>query len=237
MTLGSLFSGIGGMDLGLERAGFEVRWQVEIDPFCRRVLAKHWPNVPRYTDIREIREGDLEPVECIAGGFPCQPVSYCGRRAGRDDERWLWPEFARLVRFLRPRYVLVENTPGLLTAGMGDVLGDLAKLRYDAEWSLLPACALGASHPRERVFIVAQSIGARGNGRRIAEAWPSRPAGPSPRSGPATVRPWTLEPEVCGTAHGVPSRLHRLRGLGNAVAPPVAELVGRRILAHAEATR
>lgn len=154
-TFGSLFAGIGGFDLGLERAGWTCRWQVERDRFCLRVLAKHWPDVARYGgDIATVDPGGLEPVDLICGGFPCQPVSVAGKRLAQADERWLWPEFARFVRALRPRYVLVENVPGLLVRGLGDVVGDLAACGYDSEWDCIPAAAVGAPHIRDRVWIV-----------------------------------------------------------------------------------
>lgn len=143
------------MDLGLERAGWECRWQVENNEWCQRILAKHWPDVTRYGDIREVH--DLAPVDLVCGGFPCQPVSHAGRRKGQEDVRWLWPEFARVLGDLRPRFAVVENVPGLLSRGMGDVLGDLAALGYDAEWDCLPAAAVGAPHLRYRVFIVAHN--------------------------------------------------------------------------------
>lgn len=162
-TFGSLFSGIGGIDLGLERAGWTCRWQVEIDDYCRRVLSKHWPDVPKHGDVRELTGSELEPVDLVAGGFPCQPVSHAGRRRGTADERWLWPEFRRVLGLLRPRFILVENVPGLLTvnggAAFGEILGDLAALGYDAEWENLPAAAFGAPHLRYRVFLVAYTRG------------------------------------------------------------------------------
>jgi site-specific DNA-cytosine methylase len=127
--------------------------------FCRHVLEHHWPDVPRYADIRELDWNGVERVDLLAGGFPCQPFSVAGQRRGKDDERWLWPEFAAAVRALRPRHVLVENVPGLLAGhgGMGDVLGDLAQLGYDAEWDSVPAAAVGAPHLRYRVWIVAHA--------------------------------------------------------------------------------
>jgi len=155
LTVGSLFSGIGGLDLGLERAGMEVIWQVENDPYCNKVLAKHWPEVKRYGDIKDIDWSEVERPDLVCGGFPCQPVSVAGKRLGTEDERWLWPEFRRCLRGVGPRFVFVENVPGLLAGGMGDVLGDLAGLGYDAEWESLPASAFGAPHLRYRVFIVA----------------------------------------------------------------------------------
>lgn len=118
-TFGSLFAGIGGIDLGLERAGWTGRWQVEYEPFCQRVLAKHWPDVTRYGDIHDVDWSTVEPVDLVAGGFPCQPVSFAGRGEAQGDARWLWPEFLRCIRAVRPSYVLVENVPGLLPRGMG----------------------------------------------------------------------------------------------------------------------
>lgn len=176
LTVGSLFSGIGGLDLGLERAGMTVRWQVEVDPFCQRVLAKHWPHVRRYGDIRELSGEELERVDLICGGFPCQDVSDAGQRVGIDGERsGLWHDMARIVRAVRPRLVLVENTRGLLARGMDRVLGDLARLGFDAEWSLLSAAEMGAPHLRERVFILAYAPGdlrgAPGDARPVAPDW------------------------------------------------------------------
>jgi len=158
-TFGSLFAGIGGIDLGLERAGWACRWQVEWDPFCQHVLAHHWPDVPRYGDITSVDWNAVERVDLLAGGFPCQPVSIAGRKGAQRDERWLWPEFLRTIRALRPRLVLLENVPNLLAvndgSAFGDIVGDLAASGYDAEWDCIPAAAVGAFHSRDRVWIVA----------------------------------------------------------------------------------
>lgn len=143
------------MDLGLDRAGWRCAWQCEIDDYRRAVLEQQWPSVPRFRDVREIPLDELPPVDLVCGGFPCQPVSTAGLRRGAADPRWLWPAMARVVRGIRPRFVLLENTPGLLLDGMGAVLGDLAGLGYDAEWQAVPACAFGAPHLRYRIFIVA----------------------------------------------------------------------------------
>jgi DNA (cytosine-5)-methyltransferase 1 len=173
-TFGSLFAGIGGIDLGLERAGWTGRWQVEWDPFCQHVLAHHWPDVPRYGDITAVDWATVEPVDLIAGGFPCQPFSVAGKQQRLNDERWLWPEFARAIRELRPRVVLVENVPGLLVGGgMGAVLGGLAELGYDAEWDSVPAAAVGAPHLRYRVWITAYANGQSQSGLTVD-------AGPGP---------------------------------------------------------
>jgi site-specific DNA-cytosine methylase len=152
---GSLFTGIGGMDKGLEDAGWECAFQIEIDPYCTAVLEKHWPNVPRFGDITEVDFDEVPAVDLLAGGFPCQPVSYAGKGKAQADHRWLWPHFARAIRALRPRLVLVENVPGLRGRGLDTVLGDLTTLGYDAEWHCIPAAALGAPHRRDRIWIVA----------------------------------------------------------------------------------
>ena len=164
-TFGSLFAGIGGIDLGLERAGWSCRWQVEIDPYCLAVLRKHWPNVPKFGDVKALTGEELEQVDLICGGFPCQPVSVAGKRKAQADERWLWPEFARIIRVVRPIFILVENVPNLLNinggTAMQEVLGSLAENGYDAEWDCLPAAAFGAPHIRYRLFIVAYPRGSR----------------------------------------------------------------------------
>lgn len=166
MRFGSLFTGIGGLDLGLERAGMSCAFQAERDPHCLKVLARHWPNVPRFTDVREVTHA-AGPVELVAGGFPCQPHSIAGKRQASADDRDLWPEFARIIRELEPKWVLAENVPGLLSSErgrfFGTVLRDLATLGYDAEWESLPAAAFGAPHLRWRVFLVAY---ANGQGRQ-----------------------------------------------------------------------
>lgn len=157
MTFGSLFAGIGGFDLGLERAGMVCKWQVEIDEYANRVLAKHWPNVPRHGDVRTFptAEGDWG-VDVICGGFPCQDISVAGKGTGLAGARsGLWYEFARIIGDIRPRYVIVENVAAILGRGLNAVLGSLSSLGYDAEWHVIPASAVGAPHRRERVWIVA----------------------------------------------------------------------------------
>lgn len=161
LTVGSLFSGIGGIDLGLERAGMESRWFVEWDAHCQNILRRHWPGLPVYGDITAVDWSTVEPVDVLAGGFPCQPVSNAGKRLGTDDARWLWPEFARAIRILRPRYVLVENVAALLTRGFNYVANDLAAIGYDKQWDCIPAAAVGAPHLRDRLWIVAYPSRAR----------------------------------------------------------------------------
>jgi DNA (cytosine-5)-methyltransferase 1 len=240
-TFGSLFAGIGGLDLGLERAGWECRWQVEIDDYCRRVLAKHWPDVPKFGDIRGVDGDSLERVDLLCGGFPCQDISDAGLRAGLAGERsGLWSEYVRLIRALRPRLVLVENVAALLGRGMGRVLGDLADCGYDAEWDRLPASSFGLYHERGRVFIVAYPQGDNRPARRVLDAGGIRPSplesrrlhsiAVAARARQDPTARLEREPRLARLVHGIPDQMERLEAVGNAVVPQVAEWLGRRLL-------
>lgn len=235
-----LFSGIGGFSLGLERTGgFETVAFCEIDPFCRKVLAKHWPNVRQYEDVRELTADRLAAdgiaVDVICGGFPCQDISYAGDGLGLAGERsGLWCEYARLVGEVRPQHVIVENVSALLDRGMGDVLGDLAALRYDAEWHCIPAWYVGLPQSRDRLWIVAHANGQgleRGALARSPDCeWQER----AEQLGTMAARLVGLSApagSTGGIAYGVPRRVDRLRSLGNAVVPQIPELIGRAILA------
>lgn len=150
-----LFSGIGGFALAASCAGFTTVQFVEIDGFCQRVLRRHWPDVPIHDDIRTFSARSLGPIALVTGGFPCQPVSVAGKRGGQADDRWLWPEMARVIAECRPRWVVGENVAGIINLGLDACLSDLERLGYEA-WSLvLPACAVNAPHRRDRVWIVA----------------------------------------------------------------------------------
>lgn len=286
-----LFSGIGGFSLGLERTGgFETVAFCEIEDYPRRVLAKHWPNVFIYDDVRTLTADALArdgiAVDVICGGFPCQDISFAGKRAGLQGQRsGLWSEYARLIGELRPRYVIVENVPGLLNLGMGTVLGDLSALGYDATWDCIPAAAVGAPHRRDRVWIVghtnnrseptyavdgeasgvpfvanarsrrrsgasgrkmeqqgraetkrssadlAHAHGGDGHGRGgDVQMGRQRLSSQAAEDGYAGRTEWFPEPGISRVAHGVSSRVDRLRGLGNAVVPQVVELIGRAII-------
>jgi DNA (cytosine-5)-methyltransferase 1 len=324
LTFGELFAGIGGFSLGLERAGMKCKWQVEIEPYARAVLKKHWPEVPKHDDVRTFPpQGDYS-VDLICGGFPCQDISLAGKGAGLAGERsGLWYEFARIIGDIRPRYVVVENVAALATRGLDAVLGTLSTLGYDAEWHVIPASAVGAPHRRERVWIVAyarcahgkrrpdikeqadgeacewhqttdhierrcemadvadaecerfrggghsQATGSSGamqsQGHEWKRAWPDFESSgegcnvahsncvPGPQQlsdeqrlgwsqdaggscGIATRSRgngwWATEPDVGRVAHGIPSRVDRLRCLGNAVVPQVVEVIGRAIVEH-----
>ena len=239
LTFGSLFAGIGGFDLGLERAGMKCKWQVEIDDYASKVLAKHWPNVTRFRDVRECGRHNLANVDLICGGFPCQDISNAGKRAGIDGERsGLWSEYARIIRELRPQYVLVENVAALLGRGMGRVLGDLAACGYDAEWDMLPACAFGAKHIRERLWILSYPYEKRPQ-RRIFGMWKDqerRTFDASLLSIQLGANHWDALPSsrVCRVANGIPNRAHRTMTVGNSIVPQIAEWIGRRIIAAEE---
>ena len=238
LTHGSLFAGIGGFDLGFERAGIKTIWQVEIDEYCRRVLERHFPGSRRFSDVRAVHgaadcyNGHTGPcpdclvhVDIITGGFPCQDVSAAGKRVGLSGPRSvLWREMRRVLCELRPRYAVIENTPGLFERGFGDVLRDLAEIGFDAEWTVLSACQFGAPHTRERVFILAYPNGATESGERRRER--SEENGAKERH----IYWKTLEPTCLRMAHGVPNRMDRLRGAGNAVVPQIAEWIGRRLV-------
>ena len=168
MRLGSLFSGIGGLEAGLVRGlgDATVVWQVELDAWCRRVLEKHYPNAKRFDDVRRVGADELEPVDLICGGFPCQDVSSAGTRLGLQGPRSsLWSEFARIIAVLRPRFVVVENVAALRWRGLGRVLSDLATRGYDAAWDCIPASAVGAPHRRDRLFLCAWRVADAGGPR------------------------------------------------------------------------
>jgi DNA (cytosine-5)-methyltransferase 1 len=234
MTVGSLFSGIGGFELGLERTGgFKTVWQCEIDPFCLKVLAKHWPDVKRFTDIKRMGVDEEIPcVDVICGGFPCQDISCAGKGAGIHAERsGLWWEMLRIIRLVRPRFVLVENVAALLNRGLDEVLGSLAESGYDAEWQVLSADMFGAPHKRRRMFIIAYPSDRR------TERGISSPGNAYPnvrRGGRKKDLRWeTDEPMLYRSDDGLPKKLHRdqrLRALGNAIVPQCAQFVGQCLL-------
>jgi len=247
MRVLDLFSGIGGFSLGLERTGgFETVAFCEIEPFPRRVLAKHWPEVPCYDDVRTLTASRLAAdgiaVDAICGGFPCQDISVAGNMAGLGEQTrsGLWSECARLVSEIRPKVAIFENVTNLLAgpeeqpgAWFSRILCDLASIGYDGEWHHIPASYVGAWHRRSRVWILAypDQIDIRGGSRqplvrqsdiqkqsaRVFERWPGRPA--ARQSG------------LLREADGVPNRAHRVAALGNAVVPQIPELIGNAILA------
>ena len=315
MTHGSLFSGIGGIDLGFEWAGIETRWQVEIDDYCQKLLSIRFPHTKKFTDVRKVGSHNLEKVDIISGGFPCQDISVAGKGAGIEGERsGLWTELHRVISELRPRFAFIENVPMLTIRGGGRVISELAEIVYDAEWQIMGADDVGAWHRRKRIWIVAypgcngrgnlqqRSIRRNGKGelaqeidRNTKTVKTSRPSAtskivsnaehngssttdgqrekiesPKPTgkksigelerrsdlqdvpdttskrrcSGDTTRKNakdawelrrserfgyWSFEPELGRVAHGIPKRVDRLKGIGNAVVPHIPYIIGKRL--------
>ena len=227
----SLFSGIGGIDIAAEWAGFETVCFVEKDDYCQKILRKHWPNVPIRGDVLGVSGSDFNDITLISGGFPCQDISSVkynpeginGARSG------LWAEYKRLVSEIRPRYVLVENVSALLFRGVGRVLGDLSSIGYDAEWKIVQASDYGAEHQRKRLFIIAYPKGIRWNPLDIQQK--DRCAKEYIQSSVAFRRlcsnlSMVMEPDFSNPSSGInrnddglSSGLDSIRCLGNAVDP------------------
>lgn len=235
-----LFSGVGMFSMGLEATGgFQTVAFCEIEEYPRRVLARHWPKVKQYDDVRtltaDVLRRDGIAVDVIAGGFPCQDLSRAGTGAGIEGERsGLWKHLARLIGELRPKFAVMENVAALLDDGMGVVLGDLSDLGYDAEWSTVSACSLGAPHMRQRVFIVAYPNGFNGRPRV------RHPATREKRSiqtlydlegSRARQRARLANPsELYRGADGVANGMDRNHAIGNGLYWPIPELIGKAIL-------
>lgn len=248
----------------------EIRWQVENNAYCRRVLAKHWPHVPCYGDIKSIDWHTVEPVDLVCGGFPCQPFSVAGKRRGAADDRYLWPEVVRCLDALRPTWFFGENVPGIINMALDQVCADLEGLGYEVWPVCIPACAVDAPHIRQRIWILAHASGIRCESHgKVYDGQHTRPHPACPYASPSGevvahpiqlqrdrwsdgVSWWEREPEetLCTlggnrreedglsipesllgrVADGVPARMDRLRGLGNAVVPQIVEALGRMIL-------
>lgn len=294
----SLFSGIGGLDLAAEMAGFQTVGQCEWADYPTKVLEKHWPDVPRWRDIRTLtgesfyEKTGIRTVDVISGGFPCQPFSVAGKRKGREDDRYLWPEMLRVISELWPTWVVGENVAGIVNMALDQVYTDLENEGYAVRALIIPACAVDAPHRRDRCAIIGcRALEEKHNGRgwgthslensdcvrfgkpgvlsqqpkrtelerdgknvansdlaglqgRNEKELPKRPGKRTFRKSCAYVsdtesselqgqrrtargwRPefgcsswWPAEPNVGRVAHGVPSRVDRLKCLGNAVVP------------------
>lgn len=236
----SLFSGIGGLDLAAEWAGFKTVAFCEQNEFCQKVLRKHWPGAKIYDDVRTIDTSELPRIELLHGGYPCQPFSVAGRQLGRHDDRHLWPAMFEVVQRKKPTWVVAENVKGHITLGLDEVLRDLESAGYAARTFVIPACAIGANHTRERVFTVAHAAGDGLNDREGSastkaadgnEAQGQDEAGDAERC--SRVRAglewrsheawgWRVKPGIRRVANGIPDRLDRLKSLGNAVVPQQA---------------
>jgi len=234
LTHGSCFSGIGGFELAAGWAGINTLWQIECVEYCRKVLEQHFPNAKKYINIKEVNPYELEPVDIISGGFPCQPFSFAGKRRGKTDDRYLWPKMLKIIQAIKPSYVLCENVFGIIDMALDQALADLETSGYSCETFIIPACALDAPHRRDRVWIIAYSdcqfifptnLEDRINFEKIEE----------------TIKRWqsirfiyrgvnqiefrkTDESMLCGNTDGLPYELDRLKALGNAIVPHIAYL-------------
>lgn len=228
-----LFSGIGGFSLGLERTGgFRTVAFCEIDPYCRAVLAKHWPGVPVHEDVRAIPR--IGGIDVVCGGFPCQPTSRAGKRAGAADDRWLWPAMVEVIGSEQPTWVLGENAAGILDVEIDAVLSDLEGIGYACWPFVIPAGAVGAPHRRERVWILAYSE----RGERRQEPHGRSPGRMGREQQPV---PWDRDWQVAlrefrGMDDGTAYRVDRVDAIRNAVVPQIPEILGRAIL-EAESLR
>ena len=283
MKVLDLFSGIGGFSLGLEWAGMSTVAMCEKDPYCRKILAKHWPHLTIHEDIRNLDGKQYaDSIDVVCGGFPCQPFSVAGKQRGSDDDRHLWPEMLRVIQESRPRWVIGENVLGFINMALDDVQADLEREHYTVRKFVLPAVAVDAKHRRDRVFVIAYAnspsiwdISERQAQRRdhlqagrqtftphhgasqsLAYSNDTRIQGSEkPRSheeigkesndqhvercGRSSVRLsntqrqtcWLPEPNVGRVAHGVPNRVDRIKGLGNAVVPQLIQAIGELVLA------
>jgi DNA (cytosine-5)-methyltransferase 1 len=250
LTVGSLFSGIGGLDLGLEQAGMRTAWQVEYDDWARAKLDENFPHTEKFKDVREVGKHNLKSVDLICGGFPCQDISTLNdTRGGIEGERsGLWSEYRRIICELRPRYALIENVTALILDGLERVLCDLAAVGYDAEWQTLRASSFGLPQRRRRLFIISYPM---------CQRFPAAPFfskddlqdmyAADPVWNVTTIRLNDLEftypsiPEHLRVDHGLSFELSEIeaaiRGYGNAVAPPVAKWIGERIISFDEKWR
>ena len=274
MKVLDLFSGIGGFSLGLERAGMSTVAMCEKDPYCRKILAKHWPDLTIHEDIRNL-DGKryAESIDLVCGGFPCQPFSVAGKRKGTNDDRHLWPEMLRVIKESRPRWVIGENVFGFVNMALDDVQSDLEREHYEVRKFVLPAVAVDAKHRRDRIILIAysnspavwdrterQEIGRDhlqagrqtitpndGTAQSLADTQSERVQGlrsgreqephaherqklpmcESQRPRPAY---WEAEPCVGRVADGVPNRVDRIRGLGNAVVPQLIQAIGELVI-------
>jgi DNA (cytosine-5)-methyltransferase 1 len=238
LSHGSLFSGIGGFDLAAKWLGWKNIFQVEIDDWCRKILAKNFPETKRFVDIKDfIGYEYANTIDVISGGFPCQPFSFAGKRRGKKDDRYLWPEMLRVIATIKPTYVVCENVSGIISLELDNVLSDLEAEGYITETFIIPACAVNAPHRRDRVWIIAYTNSERQK-RRKQELQAAQEKGFNKthlHSEPLRFhfnRNYLPTPRICRAADGLPNRMDRLKGLGNAIVPQVAYEIFKAIEGH-----
>jgi DNA (cytosine-5)-methyltransferase 1 len=247
-----LFSGIGGFALASNEVGFKTVGFCEIDSYCQAILRKHWPRVPLFGDIRSVNGFEFKGISLLTGGFPCQPFSVAGKKKGKDDDRYLWPEMLRIIRQARPTWIVGENVAGIVNMALDQVHIDLESEGYEVESLIIPACGVDAPHRRNRVWIVAHSgrtrqsgdqrfgssgtegiscghlteCGSYSGGSDVADSETVYAQGLQEGQGEREFGGgcrWLPEPGLGRVADGVSNRVHRLKGLGNAIVPQVAK--------------
>ena len=238
MTHGSLFSGIGGVDLGLESLGIKTRWQVEIDKYANKVLEKRFPDAKRYKDITKLNTKELEWVDVISGGFPCQDISAANPNAeGISGKRsGLWSEMFRVISEIRPKFALIENVSAITFRGGTRVVSDLAKIGYDTEWQTISAAYVGALHRRNRMWFVSYPSDSRSEYSKHGESQENTKQTEMVCECKRSIfgDKGEFREEICSTefirkSNGIPNRMDRIKGLGNAIVPQVAEIIMERI--------
>ena len=252
IRIGSFFAGVGGFELGIELAipNAHTIWQVEQNTFCQSILRKHWPNATIYDDVRTVGAHNLQPVDMIIGGYPCQSTSLAGNMRGLQDENksGLWWHMHRIIGDLKPRIVIIENVANAIAVGGPEVIGSLATLGYNCEWQIISAAQCGAPHLRKRWFCVAYTHGiglyTKTNGRvnSIDGTRPQIQPGGSPGN-QSTQTYWQRttppKPTICAMDDGFSGGLDRatrelhkqqMMALGNAIVPQCSEWIGHRVL-------
>lgn len=228
---------IGGFTLGLEAAGMICKGQIEIDEYRNKILSKHWPHVPKWRDVKTVDPASLPAVDLICGGYPCQPFSLTGKRAGKEDDRHLWPFIRTIIAHKQPSWCLFENVAGHVTMGLDEVLSDMETLGYATAPLIIPACAVDTVHRRDRVWILANSPGNQLQGRTVGAA--ERFIKPAHKQLAGFLltgaRASISLARTYRSGHGVPNMAHRNSALGNAVVPQLVCRIGQAITAaHCE---
>lgn len=220
-----LFAGIGGIALAAEWAGIETIAFCEREPFCQKVLKKHWPDVPIFDDIRDLNKNsliergvDIGTIELISGGFPCQPYSIAGKRKGKEDDRDLWPEMFRVIQEIRPTWIVGENVANFANMELERTLSDLEGEGYETQTFIIPACSVNAKHRRDRIFLVSHS-----NSKR-PQRGKKRASNKTTKQQLERLLQTNIWDEISSSrdyrnVNGIPQRMDRLRALGNAVVP------------------